>query len=88
MSVWLCPCVVGQLGLGELPYNLAKVGLTLVMIFLNFANHRRLCLNCGEFAFFAPSCWLGCLNFALAPIRLCQIIRYWVVPLTWVFAGY
>ena len=26
-------------------------------------------LNCGEFAFFAPSGWFGCLSFALARIR-------------------
>jgi len=29
-----------------------------------------ICLRCSEFAFFLPSGWLGCLSFALAPIRL------------------
>ena len=29
-----------------------------------------MCLSCGEFAFFMASYWLGCLSFALAPIRL------------------
>ena len=27
-------------------------------------------MNCGEFAFFLPSGWLGWLSFGLAPIRL------------------
>jgi len=29
-----------------------------------------ICLNCGEFAFSAPSCWHDCLSFALALVRL------------------
>jgi len=29
-----------------------------------------MCLSCGEFAFFVASCWLGCLSFAVAPVRL------------------
>ena len=60
--------------LRNLPYNLAKVGLMLVRIFLNLTNHSRLCLNCGEFAFFELSCWFGCLNFALVQSNFCQII--------------
>jgi len=48
-----------------------KVGLALVRIFLNLSNHPLpMCLSCGEFAFFVPSCWLACLSFALAPIGL------------------
>jgi len=65
-----------------LPYNLVKVGLTLVRIFLNLSNaaydiylHK---LSCGKFAFFVPSYRLGCLSFALALIwLLLESYLYW-----------
>jgi len=53
---------------GNVPYNLAKAGMTLGRIFLNLANHCCICLSCVKFAFFVPACWLGRLSFALAPI--------------------
>ena len=37
-------------GLPLYRYNLAKVGLTPVWIFLNVSKHRSLCLNSGTFA--------------------------------------
>ena len=48
----------------------AKFGLTLVRIFLNMSNHA----TCSYFkqwqwAFFAPSCSLGCLGLALVHFR-------------------
>jgi len=60
-------------------YNLAKVGLTLVRIFL---PRRPICLNYGEFAFFGLSCWFGCLSFALAPIRL---LPHYTVGIAFIF---
>ena len=39
-----CDCrLVTRIGLG-IPYNLVKVGLALVRIFLNLSNYRCLCV--------------------------------------------
>ena len=52
--------------------------------FLESAQPRPpICLNCGEFAFFAHPGWLACLSFALAPIRL--LPDYTVVYVTAAF---